>query len=539
MRRDALVVGINVYGERSQLKPLSAPAHDAEAIARLLSDCGNFSVTRLSAVFNKDNDQEQYPYRVGQKTPVSRNDLRDALTQLFNPEGRAIPDVALFYFSGHGLRETSGGIQEGYLANSDANPDLGLYGLSLQWLRRLLQASPVRQQIVWLDCCYAGELLNFEESLGEATLGQREHRDRCFIAACREYESAFESVISNHGVLTGALLKALDPKQHVNQLVTNLTLTEDVSLALRTAAQRPLFANFGNQIALTGTSPSHDLGGFSLENTVCPYRGLAYFDCQEEDARFFHGRRGLTDMLVEKVRTGNFVAVLGASGSGKSSVVRAGLLYQLKQGQQSSTSDRWSMIAPFRPGEHPLQSLAEALVEPNLRPIDRAAYLYTAQKLMNAGGTGLIQLVNAYQTERVVLVIDQFEECFMLCRDRAERQQFFKSLLETVEHLGHKLCLVLTLRADFLGKWLEQGDAEFARKIQENLITVSPLSQEELRQAITRPAEQVSLQIEPELVNQMILDIEHSPGSLPLLQYTLTQLWQRRAVNCSNSKFKF
>lgn len=122
--------------------------------------------------------------RVGRisKFKVTRKDLKEALIQLFTPEGNNIPDTALFYFSGHGLRETSGRLHEGYLATSDANPDEDNYGLSLRWLRRLLEESPIRQQIIWLDCCYSGELLNFAADPGDRGKG----RDRCFIAASRE-----------------------------------------------------------------------------------------------------------------------------------------------------------------------------------------------------------------------------------------------------------------------------------------------------------------------------------------------------------------
>lgn len=103
-------------------------------------------VKRLPVIKFKQNNT----IRVGQKTGVTLTQLEEAIAQLFKPEGRNIPDTALLYFSGHGLRK-SHGIQEGFLATSDVNPDLGKWGLSLQWLRRLLQESEVKQQIIWLD----------------------------------------------------------------------------------------------------------------------------------------------------------------------------------------------------------------------------------------------------------------------------------------------------------------------------------------------------------------------------------------------------
>ncbi|HEY9832591.1 MAG TPA: caspase family protein, partial [Stenomitos sp.] len=519
MSRDALVVGINTY---DRLNGLTSPSEDAEAIAQLLTEHGDFKVRRLPAV------KKEGTIRVGQKTKVTLTQLEEALVQLFKPTGDNIPETALLFFSGHGLRKERG-IQEGFLAASDVNPELGLYGLSLQWLRRLLQDSPIRQQIIWLDCCYSGELLNF----AEADPGDRgKGRDRCFIAASREFEVAYEAISGSYSVMTEALLQGLDPKRQPDGLVTNYTLIDFLNQALKSATQRPLYANSGGQIILTGNGVefvSSVVGG------VCPYKGLAYFDCNDEDPKYFYGRTALTDQLLEKVRSGNFLAVLGASGSGKSSVVRAGLLYQLKLGQRLSGSDEWPIYI-FRPGEHPLQRLAEVFVESGLSAIDRATQLAKAQKLIGTGAVGLGHLITAAASGgtdvspvRVVLVVDQFEEAFTLCQDSTERQQFFDCLLGAVEREDNKLCLVLAMRADFFGKCAEY--AELAAQIQQHLVTVTPMTQEELEQAITEPAKKVGLDVERELVGEMIADVADSPGSLPLLQYTLTELWQQRTVD--------
>jgi len=176
MRRDALVVGINQYPclqetPTSKAKNLTTPAGDAEAIAQLLEKYGDFQVRRLPAS-NQDGK-----LRVDSKKLLKAADLQEAITELFHPKGHHVPETAILFFAGHGLRRSSDGTTEGYLATSDANPRRGLWGLSLRWLRQLLQESPVRQQIIWLDCCHSGELLNFAETdLGEYEKG----RDRCF-----------------------------------------------------------------------------------------------------------------------------------------------------------------------------------------------------------------------------------------------------------------------------------------------------------------------------------------------------------------------
>ncbi|GJD22934.1 pentapeptide repeat-containing protein [Rivularia sp. IAM M-261] len=518
MSRDALVVGINTYSYE-RLKTLIAPASDAEAIAQLLENYGEFNVKRLPAVKDKQNNKT----RVGQKTAVTLTQLEDSIVQLFKPEGRNIPDTALLYFSGHGLRKNQG-IQEGFLATSDTNPDVGNWGLRLKWLRELLEESEVRQQIIWLDCCYSGELLNFNE----ADPGNRgKGRDRCFIAASRDFEPAFEAIGTNRSVLTTALLQGLKPRKY-QQWVTNYTVVDAIDQNLLKFPQRPIFTNFGGIIHLTRTQKVIPEVGEIAEDVVtgqvCPYRGLRYFDCKQEDAQYFYGREALTDQLLEKVRVSNFLAVLGASGSGKSSVVRAGLLYQLRQGKRLSESETWQ-IRIFRPGEHPLQSLAQAFLDAGLSDIERASQLKQAEDLI--GKDGFSQLITVACTQRVVLVVDQFEEVFTLCADKEERQQFFDCLLTSLQRCGDKICLVLTMRADFFGKCAEYG--ELTQQIQENLVTVTPMTKEELKQAITEPAKQVDLQVEPELTNQMIVDVEGSPGSLPLLQYTLTELWQQRS----------
>ncbi|BAY12064.1 nSTAND1 domain-containing NTPase [Calothrix sp. NIES-2098] len=513
MSRDALVVGINTY---DRLRSLNAPAADAEAIAQILEKYGEFQVTRLPAVKDKENQT----IRIGKQTKVSLTQLEKAIVQLFKPDGKP-PDTALLYFSGHGLRKNVG-IQEGFLATSEVNPEAGNWGLSLQWLRRLLQESEVRQQIVILDCCYSGEVLNF----AEADPGDRgKGRDRCFIAASRDFEVAFEDINSQHSVLTAALLKGLEPKQ--DRWVSNYTLVDSLNQQYHPFPQRPIFANSGEAINLTRKWNSSVVNSTVQVSAICPYKGLSYFDCTEADANLFYGRTALTDELLEKVRSSNFLAVLGASGSGKSSVVRAGLLYQLKLGRRLSSSDTWQLKI-FRPGINPLQNLALAFVESDLSDIERASQLAKAEELIARGAVGLGQLITAAQTQRVVLVVDQFEEAFTQCQNITKRQQFFECVLGALQRDDNKLCLIITMRADFFGKCLEQEYGGLAKKIQEHLVTVAPMNREELETAIIKPAQQVNLAVEPELVSQMIADVENSPGSLPLLQYTLTELWQQR-----------
>lgn len=523
MSRDALVVGINVY-TYDGLNNLKAPATDAEVIALLLSQHGDFNVWRLpEAVKTEDNS-----FYVGKKTKVTFTKFEDALVKLFKPEnGRNIPDTALFYFSGHGIRKTKGA-SEGFLATSDVNPDIGLDGLSLQWLRRLLQESPIKQQIVWLDCCHSGELLNFAEANpGEA--GQV--RDRCFIAASREFEQAWEDLGESYSVMTKILLKGLDPNRCRSRWVTNYSLVDYLNENLENATQRPIFTNFGQPINLTRIWEIGEEKITTEVGSICPYKGLQYFDCNEEDPKYFHGREHLTDQLIDQVLKSNFLAILGASGSGKSSVLRAGLLHQLKLGRKLAGSQTWQYLI-ILPGDRPMQNLAQAFIDPNLPKLDKAEHLAKAEGLLKEGADGLRRLVQSSNAPKTILVIDQFEEVFTLCSDQKEREEFFKCVLGTSEQLPDKVCLILTMRADFFGKCVEQEYSGLAKKIQKHLIFVTPMNQEQLKDAISKPATQVKLKVEPILIEQILRDIEGSPGSLPLLEYTLTELWNERTNNC-------
>jgi WD40 repeat protein len=492
MKRQALVVGINEYPFD---KDLPTAAADAEAVAQLLEKYGHFEVHRLPS---QDGVRSVAP-----EGQVSLQELEKAIIRLFQPKSGIIPETALLFFAGHGLQRGRDGETEGFLLTSEVGSgnDEGLF--SLKRLRQMLQNSPVRQQLVWLDCCHSGELFNFTETdLAEEHRG----RDRCFIAASREFQVAFGQESGEHGELTGALLQGLDPSNRDDGWVTNYTLKDFIEEALKDAPQHPVLSNTGGQIILTGKQ--------GVRGNICPYKGLEFFDFNPEephnaqDPKYFYGRTELTNQLLKKVRSSNFLAVLGASGSGKSSVVRAGLLYQLYLGEEIRGSDRWKIYKPFTPGKHPLKTL---------------------EQVVGVKADQLEPLIKAAAADRVVLVVDQFEEAFTLCRDDAERQQFFECLMSAVKRVGNKLCLVLAMRSDFQGKCDEYP--ELATKIDQNLVRVMSMSHKELREAITKPAEQVDLVVERELVKQMIDDVLGSPGDLPLMQYALTELWKQRTLN--------
>ncbi|MCP6759732.1 MAG: caspase family protein [Fischerella sp. CENA71] len=535
MLRQALVVGINNY---PGLQNLKTPAGDAELIASLLQKHGGFQVVKRLPV--KDNqgllsvDENPSPQQL-----VTATTLQEAIAELFNPQGNDVPDTALLYFAGHGLRNDKG-IIESFLATSNANPRKDVWGVSLNWLQRILKSSPVKEQIIWLDCCYGGELLNGQFlNFDEANPGERgKGRDRCFIAACGDASVAYGN--AEHGILTSLLLKGLDPQRYeVNQWINNYSLTDFIiqqlenDEKLRTFPQRPSYNNSGGEIKLIqGAKQSKVVIFNQLQNNICPYKGLAAFEFNDEDPKYFYGRTALTDELLEKLRRGNFIAVMGASGCGKSSVVKAGLLYQLKLGQRLSGSNEWKILPVIRPGDNPLYSLAEAFTGKDSKKM----LIQLLEKELRDNGADRLQDLIAEEIEkysRVVLVVDQFEEVFTLCQDIKARQQFFDCLLGAVESSNNKLCLVITIRADFVGECAVYP--KLAKQIQQDLVTVTPMTTEELTEAIKEPASQVGLGVEETLVIQMIADVQKSPGSLPLLQFTLMELWEKRNINTTEN----
>jgi hypothetical protein len=253
-----------------------------------------------------------------------------------------------------------------------------------------------------------------------------------------------------------------------------------------------------------------------------PYKGLRAFT--EADARDFFGRTALIQSLVARLRgdgaESRFLTVVGPSGGGKSSVVRAGLMPEIRRGALGDPQA--SFIAEMFPGVHPIEELEAALRRIAVRPVSGLL------DRLDAGSRGLLEAVDlvAPSAADVVLVVDQFEEVLTLTSDERERELFLESLRVATADPDSRLRVVLTLRADFYDRPLVYPRfGELLAKLTE---AVPPLTPDELEQAIRKPAEQVGVYPEPGLVAEMIADVAHQPGALPLLQYALTELFERR-----------
>jgi len=264
---------------------------------------------------------------------------------------------------------------------------------------------------------------------------------------------------------------------------------------------------------------------------ICPYKGLSAFT--KEDAPFFFGRTEFTKTLVQASQTRPFIAVIGNSGSGKSSVVFAGLIPELEQ------ENFWEFII-FRPTDNPFFQLANALLcllEPEMDKLER---LTKAKKSANNFKTGELTLKEVLDditlqkkssNQRLLIFVDQFEEVYTLSTEE-EREIFIEQLLEVVNAKSEKrtsdIVLVITLRADFYAQAIDYTPlGEVLQKWKPE--TILAMNQEELQEAIEKPAREVDIKIQDGLTKIILDAVKSKPGELPLLEFALKKLWENQS----------
>ena len=280
---------------------------------------------------------------------------------------------------------------------------------------------------------------------------------------------------------------------------------------------------------------------------LSPYKGLNYFD--ESDADFFVGREALTAKLIERVlaltlrqaytvpkavslregrlSTGStqetrFLAIVGASGSGKSSLARAGLVSALRW-NKASTDWRIHLLMPTA---HPLESLAETLTQESNSVIATATLMDDLGRDERSLQIFTRRLLGSTNGARLLLVVDQFEELFGLCRSEEERVAFIGNLLTAASEADGPVSVLITLRADFYAPCANYP--RLRQALAEHQEYIGAMSDEELRRAIEEPAQRGRWEFEPGLVELLLHDVGHEPGALPLLSHALFETWQRR-----------
>jgi len=321
---------------------------------------------------------------------------------------------------------------------------------------------------------------------------------------------------SNREIAEKLVVEVATVKWYVHQIFRKLGVRSRVQAIVRARELLLGVEGTGGRVAPTTSRTG-------LAEPENPYRGLSPFHIADE--HYFFGRERLVDRLLfrlaEPAEFSRFLAIVGPSGSGKSSLVKAGLIPALWRGGLPG-SERW-FVVEIMPGERPLDELEIAL----MRIAVQAPGNLMEQLQRDAHGlTRAAQLILPDDGSELMIVIDQFEELFTLVRDEGARRHFIDLLHAAVVDPRSRVRVVVTLRADFYDRPLQ--DLILGALLQSRLETVLPLSAEELERAIRQPAEVVGVKFEEGLVAAIAQEIHYQPGALPLLQYALTELFEQR-----------
>ena len=493
----AFIIGINDYKHVSRL---STAVNDASALAEKLENLHGYQVHR--------------PLLNATKADIMRL-LHDDLPKLVGTDDRV-----LFYFAGHGIALDGDEGPNGYLVAADTQPGVKETLISMNDLHDALTSLPCRHGLLILDCCFSGAFKwssGFRDVIFD--LPQIIYEER-FWRYCKDpawqvitssaYDQKAVDIITNqslglressgkaHSPFAAALFNALNGDADIipagkgdgvitaTELYTYLRDLVETETTEKVKRQSPSLFNLqrhdkGEFIFL---SPNHR---FNLPPTPDrnPFMGLSSFN--EEDATLFYGRDRVIIELLEKIKQRSLIVVSGASGTGKSSVIKAGVIPQLrKQG--------YHILPIIRPGKEPMKTLE----------------------------TELPGLENQLTNNKTVLVIDQYEELITQCLHPDERNAFEAQIADWLVRYPD-LRILLSIRSDFepqfesevLEKWWLPG-----RYI------VPSFSLEEIREVITKPAVQSVLFYEPEeLIDQLGEEVSQAPGALPLLSFTLSELY--------------
>ncbi|MGH7342730.1 MAG: SUMF1/EgtB/PvdO family nonheme iron enzyme, partial [Candidatus Rokuibacteriota bacterium] len=255
-----------------------------------------------------------------------------------------------------------------------------------------------------------------------------------------------------------------------------------------------------------------------------PYLGLPSFE--EKDAPRFFGREGdVATLLVRLAKGERLLTLVGGSGAGKSSLLRAGLIPAIRTGQLDGRYD-WQVLV-LRPGPRPVHELAVQLTKVEGGDTTKLDELKDRFRRRASTLSDHVDLWLAGTPSRLLLAVDQFEEIFTQAQGVDERRAFIDNVLHAAAVAGGRTTVVITLRADFMGRALDESRV-LAEALKASQDVVLPMGPEQLRAAIERPALQARLRFDEGLVDTLVDGVKDQPGDLPLLQFTLLELWRRR-----------
>ncbi len=495
----AFIIGINDY---QHVSSLNTAVNDAQRLAKVLA-----------------NDHKYHVHQV-LLNPTGA-DLRAFLTSMKNVVGEN--DSALFYFAGHGIALEDDNGMSGYLVPADAEANKGDTLISMSFLNTCFEALVCRHFLLILDCCFAGSIRWATTQRAIGFLPKRIYKERFdrylmdkawqVLTSSSHDQKAFDYLKGfgnerdteggKHSPFALALFEALSGKADIVPADGGdgiMTATE-LYLYLRQEVEKPTFeANSRlRQTPSIFNLPKHDKGEFiflapnhrlnlpSLPKRN-PFKGLQSFD--EADKELFYGRERVVKDLLEQVKTQALTVVTGASGTGKSSLVKAGLTPLLKE-------QGYTLLPVIRPTQKPLDVLAHLVMPEN--------------------------------KHKQVLIIDQFEE--LLTQSLDDDRLVFIDILRG--YITEGLTVIVTVRSDFepqfdMSDWAAWKKGRFV---------VPPFTVEELREVIVQPALQEVLQFDPPaFIDTILNEVVQSPGALPLLSFTLSELYEMYVVSGRNDR---
>jgi WD40 repeat protein len=523
-RNLALVVGIDAY---RHVPRLTSAVHDARVVARTLRELHDYEV---DLCLNEE---------------ATLAGLRERIRRFV--KGLTSEDRALFYFAGHGVTHevhdpvessTPGPIlgDRGFFVPQDASrSDSGTF-LPMQEVYRLFQQIPCRHFLIVLDCCFAGafsptrsvtlparlyyeRLVRWVREGAWQLLASAAFDERALDVLDGEVIGARSGGEAEHSPFASAFLAALQGDSDANG--DGVLLAAEIFVYIENQFGK-IEANTRRTLQSPRLEhlPQRGKGQFffcnprrlpSLPSAVAldaannPYRGLSAYE--RADRPLFFGRDAVLPALLQSVAKQALTVVLGVSGAGKSSLVKAGLIPRLEE-------TGWRVLGPLRPGLAPVGALCRAFSVPDIGPAAGSgalARLTTA--LAGAAGSG-----------RTVLVVDQLEEVLTQCTELAERRTFLSILRELLERSA--LHIVATLRSDFEPHFSEAISPE---RWLEGRYPLPALKAHELRTVIEEPADRRELHFEPEsLIERLVEEVGQMPGALPLLSFTLSEMYMNR-----------